>query len=108
MQKIQLHQRNTFQFNQGWDSEDEWQHVGDAKVLPPRNTNWDGEYGGYTVRVIADYSIGDKDVSDAIAATLSHSCRCEHDCCGHVSESASVQRVSRREYLARIFQSRNI
>lgn len=108
MQKIQLHQRITFKFAQGWDGEDEWRHVGNAKVLHPRNAHWNGEIGGYTVRVIADYGIGDKDVSDAIAATLSHSCRCEHDCCGHVSESASVHRVSRREYLAHIFQSRNI
>jgi hypothetical protein len=108
MDKIQLHKRITFKFNDGWAGEDEWIHLGAAKVLQPRNHRFDGEYGTYTARVVVEYKLGDQDVSRSIEQTLSHGCRCEHDCCGHVSESAQVRRVSRREYFAQIFQTRNV
>ena len=108
MEKIQLHKRITFKFNDGWAGEDEWEPLGIAKVLQPRNYRLDGDYGAYTARVVVENKLGSQDVSRSIAQTLSHSCRCEHDCCGHVSKHAEVRRVSRREYFAQIFLTRNI
>lgn len=34
----------------------------------------------------------------AIAETLSYSCGCEHDCCGHSQTSASVTKLSPRRF----------
>jgi len=50
---IEISERRTFKFNDGWNGLDDWEHLGEAKVLAPRNRRWDGDSGGYTVRVIA-------------------------------------------------------
>ena len=106
---IEISERKTFKFNSGWDGCDDWEHLGEAKVLAPRNHRWDGESGGYTVRVIASSAMRDRDISHAISQSLSPgTCRHEHDCCGCVGGWADAVRVGSREYLVKVHLSRNV
>jgi hypothetical protein len=114
MEKFTLHLRCTHKYRDGWDSLDQWQELGPAKVLERRNFRDDGEgYSQWTKRVIVPRSTisryGIEKVERAIGSTLSYSnCQHEHDCCGCVSVSADAEHRGGREFLVRVSASRNI
>jgi hypothetical protein len=116
MNKINLELRCTNHFSSGWDSLDEWQDVGPAKVLARRNIVQDNEHHtGYnwTERVVVPRATlvryGARAVEQAISNTLTYShCRHDHDCCGCVSYSGYAEYKGGREFLVRGCASRNV
>ena len=107
--------RLTFQFNDGWKGEDEYQYFGEFMILKSRlrhsnhQDSSNGEAGEriYTVRVPRGISRGD--IINALRDAFTNGCRCEHDCCGHVQWSGRVvRRNKRREWLVELRASRNV
>ena len=102
MTTLELFERETSTYRDGWAGLDSWAHIGTAKLLQQRMTREpDGhdDGGAYLAKVIAPSNLKGRDLSRAIAATMGgSSCRHEHDCCGCPSTSASVKRTSAREY----------
>jgi hypothetical protein len=47
-------------------------------------------------------------MNGAIGDYFDSSCRCEHDCCGHVNTSGRARRVGRRTWLVKIRATRNV
>ena len=93
MSKLELFERETSTYRDGWAGLDSWAHIGTAKLLQQRMTREPEGYddgGAYLAKVIAPSS-----------------CRHEHDCCGCPSTSASVKRTSAREYSVHLRVSYN-
>jgi hypothetical protein len=97
---IELYQRLTHQYADGWRYMDDEQHIGTAKVLAARLTRDEGSDGSsHLTRVIAPAALRDVNLTRAIENTMSGShCRHDHDCCGCPTTYATARRVSRREY----------
>ena len=111
MTKLELHQRITHTYADGWADLDEWQHLGTAKMLRWNATaeplGFD-DAGTFTTKVIGPRQLRAVDLGRAIAATLGgSSCTHEHDCCGCPTTHASVKRTSAREYFVHLHITRN-
>jgi hypothetical protein len=111
MQNLELHQRMTHTYADGWADLDDWQHLGTAKMLRWNATaeplGFD-DAGTFTTKVIGPRELRAVDLSRAIAATLGgSSCTHEHDCCGCPTTHASVKRTSAREYFVHLHITRN-
>ena len=108
--QIHLYERLTHKYRSGWSYLDEEAYIGTAKVLAYRKVKDDGTDGKlHITRVIAPSSLGNVDLSHAIASTMSQShCRHDFDCCGCAFVSAKVSKLSRRQYFVRLFTNYNI
>jgi hypothetical protein len=86
-----LSMRLTHKYVTGWDSLDKWHDLGTAIVerLNPKRWYDGGEsYRQLQILKVDAHGYRPGNVMRAIEATLSSSCRCEHDCCGCVSSYA--------------------
>lgn len=114
MDSFTLVQRLTFQFNTGWSHLDKYNDIGTATIVRRDERVWDdnGEAGSQIVvlRVEIDNPpVKFEDIKEAIEDTMSFSCRCEHDCCGHVSGGVSeVLALDNGDYEVRLSLSRNV
>lgn len=115
MNTITLGRNLTKLYDLGWASCDEWQELGEAKLLPPKNVRQNEEEGtaNWTQRVIVPRRVADShlpsEILEAIRDTLTSSrCTHEHDCCGCISYYATAERIGAREYLVSLHSSRNI
>jgi hypothetical protein len=115
MNKITLERNLTRKYALGWASCDEWQELGEAKLLPPNNVRQDEKEGtaNWTQRLIVSHRVADRhlqsEILEAINDTFTSSrCTHEYDCCGCISYHAWGQRVGAREYLINFYSSRNI
>ena len=111
MQTLDLFQRNSHTYADGWSHLDDWQHIGTAKQLTPRQTTPpDGhdDGGRYLAKVIAPRQLKARDLTRAIENSMGGSgCRHEHDCCGCPTTYARAKRTSSREYSVFISVSYN-
>ena len=108
--ELHLYKRLTHKYQDGWSSLDESVYIGTAKMLSRRMLKDNGIDGRvHLTRVIAPASLGSTDLSDVISSTLSYS-RCKHDfdCCGCATVSASVKKLSRRQYSVRLSTAYNV
>lgn len=105
--------RLTFKYRTAYAHEDEWAPVGLFRILSETGRQYreDDQYGDNwtrTLRVKAPFGASQQDVQDVLDTCFNRSCRCEHDCCGHVSVSGHyVKRLNRREHLVRLNYSVN-
>lgn len=108
--KIDLYERFTHTYRDGWQELDEHKFVGTVKVLRYQRLADDGIDGkSHKTLVFAPAALRDTDLSYAIADTLGGSnCRHEHDCCGCATTYADVRRISRREYSVRLHTYYNV
>lgn len=99
--------RLTYRYNDGWKGEDEYTYVGLFRLLkwtepdygPDTGKSWYGESWARTYTVKAPAGLSFEQVENVLRNEFRHSCRCEHDCCGHTSSRAhKVIHVKRREY----------
>jgi hypothetical protein len=100
-----LYVRLTHRFAPGWNSLDDDQHIGTARLTPwrlvrPGNGHDDG--GVYTS--MATVRAQDRRaIAQALAHTLGgSSCRHEHDCCGCAYRRAEARRVGKHRYAVRM------
>ena len=111
MQTLELYERDSFTYSDGWADLDSWAHIGTAKMLKARRvqeSNGHDDGGAYLAKVIGPSNLKGRDLSRAIAQSIGgSSCRHEHDCCGCPSTSASVKRTSSREYSVYLHVSYN-
>lgn len=102
MTTLELYERETHTYRDGWAGLDSWAYIGTAKMLQQRMTREPSDFddgGSYLAKVIAPSHLKGRDLTRAIANTMGgSSCTHEHDCCGCPSTSASVKRISAREY----------
>lgn len=107
---IELYERLTHQYRDGWRYLDDERYLGTAKLLAYRLTRDEGSDGNtHVTRVIAPTSLRAVDLTRAIEDSLSGSyCRHEHDCCGCPSTYAYARRVSAREYTVQVNTSYNL
>ena len=107
---IELYERLTHQYADGWRDLDDERYLGTVKMLSLRLTRDDGIDGNtHLTRVIAPTDLSAVDLTHAIEDTLSGSrCRHEHDCCGCPSTYADARRISAREYAVKISTFYNV
>ena len=108
--KIDVFERLTHQYRDGWSGEDQHQYIGRAKVLRYQRLADDGIDGkSHKTLIIAPAALRGTDLSNAIADTMGGSnCRHEHDCCGCPTTYVDVRRISRREYSVQLHTYYNI
>lgn len=100
----------TRKYNAGHGDCDEWQHVGQVKLLPARQIepghNYD-EGGTYLYRAIlargVDPEAGAKALQDTLTERGASRCWHEHDCCGcqHTRVDVTKARGGQREFIVR-------
>ncbi len=99
----------------GWGHLDETEDVGEFRVLNTRRsepTDQQASYGvgptfTHTIRAPRDASA--QHVRDALQDTFTTGCRCEHDCCGHMSTYPKrVQKVRRRNWVVELYTAFNV
>ncbi len=110
-EQLYLKKRLTHKYNDSAAHLDRWQHVGWVKLLAPRRVeegNGMDFTGVWASRVVAPVSLKHHDLRRAINDVLSYSgCSHDYDCCGCASASATVKRVSKREYTVSVSTYRN-
>ncbi len=111
MRRVPIYTRLTRRYVDEYRHLDAAEYVGTVKLLAGRQILEPQDFddgGSRRYRVVAPRELASTDLSDAIADTFSHyGCSHEYDCCGCASHSASVRRVSRREYTMTIHTSYN-
>ncbi len=103
MTKIDLHKRTTHKYASGWSHLDESEHIGTARCLGQKTTKQDG----WTKTSLGLFLVSSKhdseEVKQALRDSLSHHCRCEHDCCGHwQTDVYKVRHLGKGLYAARL------
>lgn len=104
MQTLNLYERLSHKYRDGWRHLDNEIFVATVKATPPKwveegNSIDDG--GAYIMHVRAPS--GAPDLRKPLRDTLSDSgCRHDFDCCGCQSTSASVRKISARDYLVKV------
>lgn len=91
--KTDVYNRLTHKYRDGWSGEDDWAYAGYVEHLGSHLIDGDDcNYTGHHVYRLLSLSAG-VDVAAMKSALLDHHtrsrCRCEHDCCGCWSHSAS-------------------
>jgi hypothetical protein len=82
--RIQLERQTSHRYNDAWAYLNNHEHVGTARVLTSKPH---GKSDGESKRTFSVLLVTSQEPTDTIAKairdTMRHSCRCEHDCCGH-------------------------
>jgi len=115
MALLQVHERISHAFDDGWAAHDSWEHRGAAKLLAERQVRAPealGDDGDYIVNAVALRRPADKraarQFAKALADTLSFSgCQHDHDCCGCPSQYARVLHMHVRRFVLRLSRRRN-
>ncbi len=104
--------RLTHKYNEGWSSLDRWMAVTMAlcvKSKPPKVDDYDGSFSQLLLVKVEPCGFRQDNIVRAIESTMTRSCRCEHDCCGHVHSSVSkVRKIARDLFAVRIAGCRNL
>lgn len=86
MDLVNLFERKTFKYRDGWSHEDNWNYLGAIKLTPPKITRRGEEYdeGDTYVRYARlPAGVDAKRYARAVEDTMRGSnCRHEYDCCG--------------------------
>jgi hypothetical protein len=92
--RIQLERQTSHRYNAGWSHLNDHEHVGTARVLARKPHGRENDEGKRTFSLLLVTSQEPADaIEEAIWDTMRHTCRCQHDCCGHWQ--GSVNRVRR-------------
>ncbi len=94
-QKFNLSRQTSHRYNAAWSHLNESEDVGTARALMSKAFGKPDPHGesGRTLLILSVTSKAPEDeIREAIEDTLRHSCRCEHDCCGHWQTSVSKAR----------------
>lgn len=100
MDRIELYQRKTHKFTDGWASGDQWDWMGHLKMTPSklvREGNGHDDGGTYIryARLPAGYDW--KHIAQSVRDTMSNSgCRHEYDCCGCATRYTNVKLIRPR------------
>lgn len=106
----------TGSYRAAYDHLNQSEYLGSAKVLDLRNMSYSDDYGSsysFTQRIVVGRWFNPSNPKDvqrvqrSIAREFRVECRCEHDCCGCLNGSASIEHVKGREFLARANYGRN-
>jgi hypothetical protein len=114
MYRTELYKRLSYGYNSGWRQLDTHRYVGNMKVFPRKITSVSGADSAPTVRYsflveLQDKRLRSKDVERPLRDHFQHSCRCEHDCCGHTfSHTERITRVGRGRYMVSVRESYNV
>lgn len=108
--KFPGYKRLTYKYVDGWKHEDEYEYVGEFRILSvseedygDENSSWYGECWSRNYIVKAPKNLDFDSIRDALDDAFRYSCRCEHDCCGHTRSSThEVKHLKRREYLVTV------
>jgi len=93
MEKIILERQTSHRYNAGWSHLNESEFVGTARVLARKKHGRDyGESRAAFTLLLVSSKEEPETVIRSIHDTLRHSCRCEHDCCGHWQSHVSKVR----------------
>lgn len=109
---ITLSRRLTHKYNSGWSHLDEHEILGTVKMLGER-TKKEENNESFRQTVILEVNLEGEEqepgeVNRAISDLFSRSCRCEYDCCGHMSTfAAKVMKLGGNKYGAVVCGSRN-
>jgi hypothetical protein len=108
---IHLERRVTHRYVGEYQHLDEWQDVGRAKVFPPRKIedgNGHDDAGTYLMHAKIPAGQDPEASRQALADRYTRwGCSHEYDCCGCLSTSAKVKRLTPRTFSVLIRQSRN-
>ena len=103
MNKITLSKRLTHKYANGWDYLDEHAEIGTARALGSKVTKEDGESKTTLALFLVASKESVQDVKTSLHDSLRHSCRCEHDCCGHWQSTVSkVRHLGKGLYAVRL------
>lgn len=88
--RIELERQTSRKYCAGWDYLNPREHVGTARVLThkPHGKPRDESKRSFALLLVTSKDTPEN-IEDAIQDTMQHSCRCEHDCCGHVHSYVS-------------------
>lgn len=115
-QKFAGYRRLTHQYSQGWSHLDKHEYIGEFKVLnsprhipPALHEAESGDLGTYLMAVCAPRGVPNKVIAEVLEEEFSTSCRCEHDCCGHIQRSARrAIKTNRRTWIVPVHVYRNV
>jgi hypothetical protein len=80
----------THKYVTGWNHLDDHHDIGEAIVTQAKDRKWDERGESFRQSLVLDVNAPGyrpRNIMRAIADTMQHGCRCEHDCCGHVHSS---------------------
>lgn len=103
-----LQERVTWGYNDGWQHLDKWGEGINVHILSTSKRIYDpndmyGECWTRFIRIKAPYGVLHDTVYHILICNFRQNCRCEHDCCGHVSSwPMSAKRLRRREWLVEV------
>lgn len=109
-EKIELERQTSRKYRPGWDYLNPSEHVGTARVLAskPHGKPTDDSKRTFSLLLVSSTDTPEN-IVHAIHDTMQHSCRCEHDCCGHVRSYVSrVRRLKSGLYAVIESHYRNI
>lgn len=105
MQAVNLYERRTFKYVDGWSNADSWDYLGTIKMTPPKMTREGESYDdGGTYVQFARVPAGQdwRKVARALRQTIgTNNCRHEYDCCGCELRTVFTKLVSPRKLLVR-------
>lgn len=111
MELVNLYERKTHYYSDGWSGEDDWTFRGSLKLTPPKQVREGNNYDdlGTFVRYTRIPSGTDwRQVAQTVRDTMCGSrCRHEYDCCGCTSHAVSAKLVAPRKLLIRTTVTRN-
>ena len=94
-EKFTLSRQTTHRYNAAWSHLDESEDVGMARAIITKEWGKPDPHGesrrSLTILFVVSQA-SEEEIREAIEDTLQFSCRCEHDCCGHVQTSVSKAR----------------
>lgn len=102
--------RLTYGYNSGWSHLDKWHDLGEATVVAvgkPRESQ--DSYRQVQIVEVACPGYRPRNVVRALESTMVRSCRCQHDCCGHVQSSpAKIRPLGKDRYAVLMSGYRNV
>ena len=111
MYDLQIYTRKSHTYASGWDWLDQWEFVGTARITPPKVVREGNafDFAGVALQwAQLPAGVDAAAAAQAIVDTLSVSnCRHEYDCCGCLSQTATIVRRNRRRLLVRTSAWRN-
>lgn len=105
---IYLQERLTHSYNDGWQHLDKWGEGGTFHVLKTSKRVYDendsrGEYWSTYITIKQPRNMPHDLVERILESAFRYSCKCEHDCCGHISTWVrSAKHIKRREWRVEI------
>ena len=99
---MELYKRLSTKYALGWAALDNWQYLGDVREGDVKNDCFSITLPPALQRLPTAYLLS------AVSDTVSSSCRCEHDCCGHTTTTVDAVRVCRTKIKVRLHCEANV